>query len=80
MLNLLTATGLRSIPLNTVSEIRLTNQRLNAELQDALAILTQVHSRTKRRSRCNSWAMANGRSVWATSRKHRCGRPAIDWC
>ena len=48
MLNLLTATGLRSIPLNTVSEIRLTNQRLNAELQDALAILTQVHSRDKK--------------------------------
>jgi hypothetical protein len=48
MLNLLTPTGLRSIPLSGISEIRLLNEKLNAELQDALAILTQVHSHDKK--------------------------------
>jgi uncharacterized membrane protein YgcG len=48
MLNLLTPTGLRSIPLASISEFRLLNDKLNAELQDALAILTQVHSRDKK--------------------------------
>ncbi|HTU26769.1 MAG TPA: hypothetical protein VMF30_15280, partial [Pirellulales bacterium] len=48
MLNLVTATGLRSVALNQAGEIRLENERLNAELQDALAILTQSHSRDKK--------------------------------
>jgi hypothetical protein len=48
MLNLVTSTGLRSIRLDSASEIRLVSERLNAELQDALAILTESHSRDKK--------------------------------
>ena len=48
MLNLLTPTGLRSIALDSAGEIRLESDALNAELQDALAILAQSHSRDKK--------------------------------
>jgi hypothetical protein len=48
MLNLVTPTGLRSIRLDSAGEIRLVSDRLNAELQDALAILTESHSRDKK--------------------------------
>jgi hypothetical protein len=50
-LNLVTPTGLRSIPLATAGEIRLVSEQLNAELQDALAILTESHSRDKKNVR-----------------------------
>jgi hypothetical protein len=48
ILNLLTPTGLRSIALDAAGEIRLESPALNAELQDALSILAQSHSRDKK--------------------------------
>ena len=42
-LNLLTDEGLRSIPLAQVQRIRLLNDRLNGELQQALAVLSSGH-------------------------------------
>ena len=48
MLNLLTETGLASVPLNTVGRIRLVNDKLNAEFRKALALLAQVHDTDKK--------------------------------
>ncbi len=48
LLNLLTATGLRSIPLDSVSEFRLLNEKLNAELTEALGVLAQRNGRDKK--------------------------------
>ncbi|HEY2147555.1 MAG TPA: hypothetical protein VGH32_06440, partial [Pirellulales bacterium] len=42
-LNLLTDDGLRSISLDSVARIKLTNEKLNAELQQALAVLATGH-------------------------------------
>ena len=42
-LNLVTEEGLRSIPLSQVQRIRLLNERLNGELQQALAVLATGH-------------------------------------
>ena len=47
-LNVLTAVGLKSVPLDSVGEIRLLNEKLNAELQQALAILAQQHNNDKK--------------------------------
>ncbi len=47
-LNLLTADGLRSISLDNVSRIKLTNEKLNAELQQALAVLATGHDTDKK--------------------------------
>ncbi len=48
LLNLLTATGLRSIPLDNIRETRLLDPKLNAELQEALAILSKAHRNDKK--------------------------------
>jgi hypothetical protein len=48
MLNLLTDTGLRSISLDTVNSIRLTNESLQAELNKALALLATAHATDKK--------------------------------
>jgi hypothetical protein len=47
-LNLLTDDGLRSISLDTVARIKLTNEKLNAELQQALAVLATGHDTDKK--------------------------------
>jgi hypothetical protein len=46
--NLLTAEGLRSISLESVSRIKLTNEKLNGELQQALAVLATGHDTDKK--------------------------------
>jgi exonuclease VII small subunit len=46
--NLLTAEGLRSISLESVSRIKLTNEKLNSELQQALAVLATGHDTDKK--------------------------------
>ena len=48
MLNLLTDSGLASVPLNTVGRIRLVNEKLNVEFRKALALLAQVHDTDKK--------------------------------
>ncbi len=48
MLNLVTDEGLRSIPLDTVSRIQLTNPQLNAELNKALATLASALATDKK--------------------------------
>jgi hypothetical protein len=48
VLNLLTDDGLRSIPLETVSRIRLVNADLDAELRQALAVLALGHATDKK--------------------------------
>ena len=48
LLNLLTATGLRSIPLDNIRETRLLDPKLNAELHEALAILSTAHRNDKK--------------------------------
>src|SRR5581483_5618694 len=48
LLNVFTATGLRSIPLESVMEIRLLDEKLNAELEQALQIIAQRHATDKK--------------------------------
>ena len=47
-LNLLTDTGLRSLPLPQVQQLRVTNEQLNAELRQALAVLATSHDTQKK--------------------------------
>src|SRR3990170_6019548 len=47
-LNLLTADGLRSIPLSQVQRIQLSNEQLNAELRQALEVLASSHDVQKK--------------------------------
>jgi hypothetical protein len=47
-LNLLTDTGLRSIPLPQVQQLRVANEQLNAELRQALAVLAASHDTQKK--------------------------------
>ncbi len=47
-INLLTADGLRSISMENVTGIKLTNKKLNAELQQALAVLSTAHDTDKK--------------------------------
>ncbi|HEX4000678.1 MAG TPA: hypothetical protein VHX65_19170 [Pirellulales bacterium] len=48
VLNLKTATGLRSIPLNSIVEFRLLDEKLDKEFQDALAVLASAHTNDKK--------------------------------
>jgi hypothetical protein len=48
MLNLLTAAGLRSIPLESIVQTQLLDPKLNGELQDALAVLAKAHRSDKK--------------------------------
>ena len=47
-LNLLTDEGLRSVPLDSVSRIKLVNEKLDAELRKALAVLATGHDTDKK--------------------------------
>ena len=48
MLNLLTDQGLRAVSLDTVSRIKLANEKLDAELRKALAVLASAHATDKK--------------------------------
>ncbi len=58
-LNLLTSEGLRSVNLESVSRIRLLDDRLNNELQQALAILATAHSTDKKSVTLNFLGQGN---------------------
>jgi hypothetical protein len=47
-INLLTSDGLQSISMENVTRIKLTNAKLNAELQQALAVLSTAHDTDKK--------------------------------
>ena len=47
-INLLTSDGLRSISMENVTRIKLTNAKLNTELQHALAVLSTAHDTDKK--------------------------------
>ncbi|HEX3727033.1 MAG TPA: hypothetical protein VHV08_12350, partial [Pirellulales bacterium] len=47
-INLLTDTGLRSVPLDTVSRIKLASEKLDSELRQALAVLAMGHATDKK--------------------------------
>ena len=47
-INLLTSDGLRSISMENVTRIKLTNAKLNTELQQALAVLSTAHDTDKK--------------------------------
>lgn len=47
-LNLLTSEGLRSLPLKSLHQIKLLNEQLNAELNQALAVLASGHDTQKK--------------------------------
>jgi hypothetical protein len=47
-LNLLTAEGLQSLPMNQVERIKLLNERLNSELHQALLVLATSHDTQKK--------------------------------
>ena len=47
-LNLLTSDGLRSISMENITRIKLTNEKLNSELQQALAVLATGHDTDKK--------------------------------
>ena len=48
MLNLLTDDGLRSVPMDTVSRLKLVNEKLDGELKKALALLASGHATDKK--------------------------------
>ncbi len=48
VLNLKTATGLRSIPLSTIQETRMLDEKLDKEFQEALDLLATAHSVDKK--------------------------------
>ena len=48
VLNLLTDEGLRAVPLDSVSRIKLSNEQLDAELRKALAVLASAHATDKK--------------------------------
>jgi hypothetical protein len=48
VLNLLTATGLRSISFDNIQQTQLLDAKLNAELQEALAVLSKAHRNDKK--------------------------------
>jgi hypothetical protein len=48
ILNLLTDAGLRAVPMDTVSTLKLTNEKLDAELRKALALLASAHATDKK--------------------------------
>ena len=48
VLNLLTDEGLRAVPLDSVSRIKLSNDQLDAELRKALAVLASAHATDKK--------------------------------
>jgi hypothetical protein len=47
-LNLLTDMGLRSVPMDSIGQIKLTNEKLDAELRQALAVLATGHNTDKK--------------------------------
>lgn len=47
-LNLLTDQGLRSVPMQSISQIKLTNEKLDGELRQALAVLASGHNTDKK--------------------------------
>ena len=78
-LNLLTAEGLRSISLATVSRTKLINEKLNSELQQALAVLATGHDTDKKTVTLHF--LGNGKRgvrvgyiqespIWKTSYRH----------
>lgn len=48
ILNLLTDGGLRAVPMDTISTLKLTNDKLDAELRKALALLASAHATDKK--------------------------------
>jgi hypothetical protein len=48
ILNLLTDAGLRAVPMDTISTLKLTNEKLDAELRKALALLASAHATDKK--------------------------------
>ncbi|MGD0515931.1 MAG: hypothetical protein ABSA26_00210 [Thermoguttaceae bacterium] len=48
VLNLLTDAGLRAVPMDTITTIKLTNEKLDAELRKALALLALTHAADKK--------------------------------
>ena len=48
VVNVLTDSGLRSVPLDDITTVRLVDKKLNAELQEALAILALAHATDKK--------------------------------
>jgi hypothetical protein len=48
VLNLLTDAGLRAVPMDTISTLKLTNEKLDAELRKALALLASAHAADKK--------------------------------
>ncbi len=48
VLNLLTDAGLRAVPMDTISTLKLTNEKLDAELRKALALLASAHATDKK--------------------------------
>ncbi|MGD9721122.1 MAG: hypothetical protein AB7O59_03590 [Pirellulales bacterium] len=47
-LNLLTDAGMRSVPMQSISRIKLVNEKLDAELRQALAVLAGAHNTDKK--------------------------------
>lgn len=48
ILNILTDTGFRAVPMESISSLRLTNEKLDAELRKALALLASAHATDKK--------------------------------
>ena len=63
VLNLLTDDGLRAVPLDTVGRIKLANEKLDAELRKALAVLASAHA-TDKKSVALSFLGKGTRRVW----------------
>jgi hypothetical protein len=48
IINLLTDSGLRAVPLDSVAKIKISNEKLDAELREALKVLAMAHSTDKK--------------------------------
>ena len=75
-LTILAKDGLRTLPLDTVTRIRLVDPRLQAELEQALAVLAAGHDNEKKSVTLDF----SGPSAWATCRRRRSGRRATGSC
>ncbi len=79
VLNLLTDEGLRSVPMDTVSRLKLVNEKLDGELKRPWRFWHPATIPIRKRWRFASLAKGSAACEWAIFRKPRSGRPRIVW-
>ncbi len=80
VLNLLTEQGLRAVSLDTVARIKLDNEKLDAELRKALAVLASAHSNDKKSVELSFLGKGTRQVRVGYIQAARSGKPPIGWC